>query len=172
VPIQIWPLLPLDADPVLNTRTPETPLSPAFTVRIVISPLVNAVPSPDPMLMLPPEFVVLRPELSKMLPPAPLVPLPTESNKRPARPEVAAPEPSKTAPLLPLLALPDEKMSIPLTPADPAFKLRIVTMPLVVAVPSPLETSNDPPVLLVLRPAIVWSAPPAPLVPLPTEKRI
>jgi hypothetical protein len=66
---------------------------------------------------------------------------------------VAEPEPTKIAPLLPLLALPELKTSMPLLPASPAFVLRIVTMPLVVAVPSPLPKLTAPPVLTVLRPA-------------------
>jgi hypothetical protein len=85
---------------------------------------------------------------------------------------VAAPEPSVNAPLFPLLALPDEKTSMPLTPNDPAFRLRMATNPLVVAVPSPLATDTAPPVFTVLRPALTWTDPPAPLVPLPTESMI
>jgi len=70
----------------------------------------------------------------------------------PLRPAVDAPEPSQIAPLLPLLALPELNTRIPLEPVDPEFMLRIVTMPLVVAVPSPLLRLKAPPVNTVLRP--------------------
>jgi len=61
--------------------------------------------------------------------------------------------PSIIAPLFPLLALPELNTSIPLVPVFPAFMLRIETMPLLVAVPSPLDTLNAPPECTVLRPA-------------------
>jgi len=50
------------------------------------------------------------------------------------------------APLFPALALPELNTSMPLTPETPAFMLRMFTMPLLVAVPSPLERLNAPPV--------------------------
>jgi len=56
------------------------------------------------------------------------------------------------APLLPLLVLPELNTSMPLLPALPEFKLRIVTMPLEVAVPSPLLRLTAPPVSTVLLP--------------------
>jgi len=65
---------------------------------------------------------------------------------------VAAPEPKETSPLLPPLALPELNTSMPLTPDTPALKLRIETMPLLLAVPSPLPMLTAPPVLIVLRP--------------------
>jgi len=71
-------------------------------------------------------------------------------------------------PLLPELLLPELKVSIPLAPDVPALMLRTMTMPLLDAVPSPLAMLNDPPVMLVLRPAKACTDPPAPLVPLPT----
>jgi len=56
------------------------------------------------------------------------------------------------APLFPALALPELNTSMPLTPETPAFMLRMVTMPLLDAVPSPLERLNAPPVWTTLRP--------------------
>jgi hypothetical protein len=49
-------------------------------------------------------------------------------------------------PLLPLLAVPELKTSIPEAPFVPAFAVRILRLPLVVAVPSPLSTVKAPPV--------------------------
>jgi len=46
------------------------------------------------------------------------------------------------------------KNKAPLEPDTPPFDERIRTSPLVVAVPSPLNRLNKPPVLTVLRPAI------------------
>jgi hypothetical protein len=71
-------------------------------------------------------------------------------------------------PLFPSLDEPELKSKAPLTPAAPAFVLRILTVPLVVAVPSPLEILRAPPVCTVLRPENTDATPPAPLVPLPT----
>jgi hypothetical protein len=59
---------------------------------------------------------------------------------------VATPEPIETAPELPPLLEPVLKNKEPLTPNLPAFKLRITTLPLVVAVPSPDEMRTTPPV--------------------------
>jgi hypothetical protein len=55
-------------------------------------------------------------------------------------------------PLLPPLEDPELKTNKPLTPDFPALKLRIVTAPLVVAVPSPLPMLTAPPVFVMLRP--------------------
>jgi len=62
VPIATRPLFPPLEDPELKTKSPETPATPAFTLRIDTAPLVVAVPSPLPMLTAPPVFTVLRPE--------------------------------------------------------------------------------------------------------------
>jgi hypothetical protein len=51
-----------------------------------------------------------------------------------------------TAPLLPPLLEPVLKNNEPLTPNLPAFKLRMIRLPLVVAVPSPDEMRTTPPV--------------------------
>jgi hypothetical protein len=160
VPIQIWPLFPLLELPEENTRTPETPASPAFVLRIVTAPLVDSVPSPLLKLNVPPVCTVLRPENTCMPPPAPLVPLPTDKSTVPPRPTVAAPDPKRIEPLLPLLELPDENTRDPLAPTSPAFALRIITMPLLEAVPSPDSRINTPPVTAVERPAIMATMPP------------
>jgi len=55
-------------------------------------------------------------------------------------------------PLFPPFALPELNTSMPLTPPLPELKLRMVTIPLLVAVPSPLERLNAPPVWTTLRP--------------------
>mgnify|MGYP004284218933 CR=1 FL=1 len=48
------PLLPFFELPELNTSAPLTPLTPEFVLRIVITPLVVAVPSPAATLTAPP----------------------------------------------------------------------------------------------------------------------
>ena len=57
---------------------------------------------------------------------------------------------------------------MPDTPVEPAFALRYTSLPLVLAVPSPVSILTKPPVDAVLRPASTLTEPPAPLVPLPT----
>ncbi|MEC8422185.1 MAG: hypothetical protein VX000_00335, partial [Myxococcota bacterium] len=79
-----------------------------------------------------------------------------------------APLPTCTSPLLPALDDPVLNRSEPLTPDSPAFALRIITLPLDDAVPSPDDTHMTPPVCTVLRPAPTSTWPPAPLVPDPT----
>ena len=146
------PLL-LDTDvPVLKNNEPLNPTVPPFVDRITTAPLVVAVPSPLTRLNKPPVCTVLRPAITRTSPPALLVPLPTVIATAPPRPAVAAPVPSHTCPLLPLLELPELKINTPETPFVPALALRIVTEPLVVAVPSPDATLTAPPVCTVLRP--------------------
>jgi len=70
----------------------------------------------------------------------------------PALPKDAAPDPTKTRPLFPDEDEPVLKYTAPLAPLDPALAERILTIPLVVAVPSPLTKLNKPPVLAELRP--------------------
>jgi hypothetical protein len=82
---------------------------------------------------------------------------------------VAAPEPKASAPLFPWLEVPDENTKIPLTPSNPELAVRMRTLPLVVAVPSPLATLNEPPVLTVLRPETTVMLPPRPDLPAPTR---
>jgi len=99
------------------------------------------------------------------------VPLPTVTEIDPPRPAVAAPVPIQICPELPLLDEPELKIKTPDTPDKPAFAVRIVTVPLVKVVPSPLDRLNAPPVWAMLRPETISIPPPAPLVPLPTERR-
>jgi len=153
VPTATLPVFPELLDPELKYNDPLAPFVPAFKLRITTTPLVDAVPSPDEMRMTPPVNNVLRPEDTYTSPPTPLVPLPTLTTIAPLRPAVDVPEPKKTAPELPLVAVPVLKYSAPLAPLVPPFADRILTMPLVVAVPSPLTKLNKPPVFTVLKPA-------------------
>ncbi len=146
------PLFPLLEEPELNTSDPLLPATPAFMLRMVTVPLLEAVPSPLDKLRTPPDAAVLRPESTCTLPPTPQVPLPTVTRIMPPRPSVTAPDPSTTAPLFPLLEDPELNTSDPLPPAIPALKLRMVTEPLLVAVPSPEDKLTAPPVCKVLRP--------------------
>lgn len=139
------PLFPLLLLPVENVRRPLVPPEPAFVLIIDIMPLLVAVPSPLVKLRAPPVFTVLMPADACNDPPTLLVPLPTVSIKNPPRPLVDAPDPIEIEPLFPLLDDPVENISIPLLPEWPALMLCIVTAPLVVAVPSPLDNANDPP---------------------------
>ena len=65
-------------------------------------------------------------------------------------PAVAAPEPIEIDPLLPELLVPELNNNTPLTPVAPAFALRIVIAPLLVAMPAPPTTPTAPPVWIVL----------------------
>ena len=81
---------------------------PPFTLRIVTSPEVDAVPSPDDTVTAPPVAAVDLPADACSDPPAPLVPLPTDTTSSPPRPfAAAAPLPSSTLPLLPPLLDPE-----------------------------------------------------------------
>jgi hypothetical protein len=72
--------------------------------------------------------------------------LPGEIMISPDLPFVADPVPIEIKPVFPTLLEPVLKNNEPLTPNLPAFKLRITTLPLVVAVPSPDEMRTTPPV--------------------------
>ena len=78
-------------------------------------------------------------------PPLPLLPEPTVTLKEPPRPAVAAPDPIKMYPLSPELAEPELNTRMPLVPDAPAFAVRTLILPLVVARPSPLSTVKCPP---------------------------
>jgi len=146
------PLLPELVVPELKNKVPLAPATPALVLRILMSPLVVAVPSPDVKYKDPPVLTVLRPALTKIAPPAPLVPLPTLSTMAPPRPAVATPEPTITAPELPALDEPELKNNDPLPPDAPPFVDRMRTLPLVEAVPSPENRYTDPPVFEGLTP--------------------
>jgi hypothetical protein len=61
--------------------------------------------------------------------------------------------PNQIWPVLPLLLEPVLKISTPEVPLTPALAVRMMAMPLVVAVPSPAVTLKTPPVFTKLRPA-------------------
>jgi len=166
------PLLPRLAVPELNTSKPLTPLVPAFAVRILRSPLLVLDPEPLTSVIIPPVKRLLRPDIRPSCPPDPLVPLPTVSMMEPPRPLTADPVPIRKAPLLPPLAVPELKTSKPLTPAAPAFALRILISPLLVAMLDPVIMVIEPPVYILLSPEYRPSRPPDPLDPLPTVSRI
>jgi len=152
-PIITAPLFPDEALPELKTNKPLMPAFPEFELRITTTPLDVAVPSPLPTTRAPPVWTVDRPEKACKDPPAPLVPLPTVTSTIPPRPAVATPLPMTTPPLFPELEDPELKYNAPLTPAAPLFRLRMITSPLVVAVPSPEDSRILPPVCTVLLPA-------------------
>jgi len=167
-PSTTLPVLPELLLPELNTNEPLVPAFPALMERTSTMPLLVAVPSPLAMLTAPPVLMVLRPAYICIEPPAPLVPLPTTTVTDPPRPLTATPVPMAMLPVLPELLDPELKYNDPLAPVVPAFKLRIMTTPLVDAVPSPDEMRMVPPVTAVLRPEDTYTSPPTPLVPLPT----
>ena len=68
--------------PELNTSCPLTPATPAFAVRIVTEPLLDAVPSPVSRLIAPPVCTVLDPDSTPKRPPEPLLPLPDARSRR------------------------------------------------------------------------------------------
>ena len=68
----------------------------------------------------------------------------------PPVPAVAAPLPIEIVPVLPELEVPELNTITPLTPDEPAFAVRTVIAPLVVAVPSPVVIEIEPPVRTVL----------------------
>ena len=85
------------------------------------------------------------------------------------RPPVAAPDPIITFPLSPPLAVPELNTNIPLVPDAPALADRIFTVPLLVAVPSPLSIDTDPPAFVFdPTPATTEKLPP-PVPPKPAD---
>ena len=96
------PLLPSTRCARAEHQRPLAPSAPEFALRIEITPLLVAVPSPLSRLSAPPVCTVLRPDSTLTAPPDPLVPLPTLMLTMPPRPPVATPVPRYRAPLLPL----------------------------------------------------------------------
>ena len=170
-PTRTAPLLPESALPELKSSRPLLPELPPFALKIIILPLLVAVPSPPWYQIAPPEDGVLRAASSARLPPLPEVPLPTEITTWPACPAVAEPDPKQRAPVFPA-ELPLLKTRCPLAPDLPAFELKITIAPLLEAVPSPDTRLNWPPVRAVLRPEVQNTLPPIPLVPEPTASRV
>ena len=70
---------------------------------------------------------------------------------------------------MPERALPELKISRPLVPDVPLFAFVMITLPLLVAVPSPLCCKTTPPEEIAPRAASSTIRPPLPEVPLPTE---
>jgi hypothetical protein len=124
--------LPLLEDPELKIKRPLDPVDPAFKLFIIITPLVEAVPSPLATLTAPPDLTVLDPACACNEPPAPLVPLPTPIMISPDRPIVAIPVPKYMAPEFPLIVDPLEKTRAPLAPAAPPLTDAILIPPLLV----------------------------------------
>ena len=104
------------------------------------------------MTKAPPDTEVLRPATTVAIPPAPLVPLPTLTVTAPPRPAVATPDATNTPPLFPDTADPELNTRHPLTPESPLFADITHTLPLDVAVPSPLVMRKTPPLADVDRP--------------------
>jgi hypothetical protein len=149
-PTRIDPVVPELDVPELKDRSPLTPLVPAFAVAIVMAPLVLAMPWPLVTPIAPPVRTVLSPAATVIKPPVPLKPVPTVMLTAPALPSVAAPVPRKMAPEEPEFDVPELNESRPLTPLSPAFEVRIVIAPLVLAIPWPLAKLMAPPVWTVL----------------------
>ena len=135
VPREIVPDEPELVVPELNLSDPLTPASPALDVRIVMAPLVLAMPWPVVMSTVPPVATVLSPLSTTIWPPTPLVPRPTVMDMAPPLPPVAVPDPREIDPDEPELDVPELNVSKPLTPLLPAFDDAIVIAPLVLAMP-------------------------------------
>ena len=79
VPKSRPPEFPALAQPLLKIKHPLDPDAPEFADRTRICPLVEDVPSPARMEIIPPVFDTLLPETEQSEPPTPLVPLPTKT---------------------------------------------------------------------------------------------
>jgi hypothetical protein len=159
-PIDMDPDVPEAVVPELNTRTPLTPLSPAFALVTVTAPLsCPAPPKPLAKPTAPPVRLVLEPARSVSRPPVPLSPAPMPSTMDLTEPHAVA-EPMETEPLEPELEVPELKTKIPLTPFTPALAVLIVTAPLLVASPSPLTSEVMPPAHGMLDPGVSFTRPP------------
>jgi hypothetical protein len=115
------PLAPLLEVPDENTIAPLTPDTPAFTVEILMAPLVVATPVPVFNESEPPVRGRLSPLWTITFPPATVVPLPIWKTRDPPAPPVAAPVNIENKPVLPELDVPEENRIAPLTPRLPAF---------------------------------------------------
>ena len=166
------PEFPFIDVPVLKINRPLAPDSPALLPTNAIAPLLVMVPSPDETRTLPPLATVLRPEASIADPPCPLVPLPIERQPQPPHPTTLGPEPMAIIPEFPDMLLPELKKSKPLSPLIPALDVMTSTCPLLVAVPSPEKSLTFPPVATADLPLVSESPLAAPLVPLPTLRRM
>ena len=160
----IEPLLPDDAEPVETLSEPLVPVLEADGAESTendpeeleelsdaeseTEPPMPPADSPDTITIRPPRFVSPEPTRTLTLPPAPFVLLD---------------ETIAMAPLLPASALDVDADTAPLTsPADE----RTVNAPLASPVPTPELTDTEPPVLVVLIPAVITIRPPSPTTPL------
>lgn len=166
MPIFLVPLFPVDVPPVLNNSTPLLPLPPLLALAKMIDPLLDIVPSPLTMQSCPPVLTELLPKIKLTEAPIALAPLPAPTITVPALPPVATEEPIKIAPEFPFVDAPELKTRQPLDPDRPELELRRLILPLLVAVPSPLSSKIDPPLVATARPAMTLT-PALPLVPLP-----
>ena len=182
-PMYNAPLTPILALPVLSTRIPLTPATPAFDVCKSNAPLLVAVPVPLVIDTRPPVAEDEVPADRMISPPVPLLPDPTVMYTEPPLPELAVPDPKYkdpllpdadvpdpmyNAPLVPELALPVLSTSIPLAPSVPAFDVCNITAPLLDPEPKPLLIDTRPPVAADDVPADKIISPPDPLLPDPT----
>ena len=76
------------------------------------------------------------------------------------------------APEVPPLAVPVENVNAPLTPNVPALTVCIITEPLDVSRPAPVDSEIEPPVAAVEDPALADISPPTPVLPDPTASEI
>jgi hypothetical protein len=157
--------------PVLNERAPLTPFVPALEVRITMSPLLVAAPFPVDNDTAPPVSAVESPPLQAIVPPVPAAPVPLLTITSPLLPE-AVPLANFIIPDDPELVVPDEKLNDPLTPFTPAFMDLKKMLPLDDAVPAPLVSESNPPVVAVAVPPTAMMSPPVPAALTPATKEI
>jgi hypothetical protein len=130
--------------PLENRMVPLTPEVPAFADKADTPPLDEAKPRPLWSTRLPPvagyespAFIEKSPPITEELP---------ESNKmEPPLPPAARPVEIEIKPVEPPLEVPVLNSKFPLTPAAPALGVVMVTLPLEVASPDPLERCRAPP---------------------------
>ena len=126
-------------------------------------PSVVLVPSPELKDTVPPrvdtELVV--PAYITKAPPSNIVPGRSVTIASPPFPLFASPLFNIIIPDAPELLVPVVNTIAPLPPASPAFSERIITVPLVVDIPTPGIIVTSPPVKLsVMEPAIIFTSPP------------
>jgi len=156
----IEPLLPLVARPVFKFTAPVLPVFPEFADMTVKAPLELATLKPETREIEPPVLSPLSPAVKTIRPPAPSDPVPTSKLILPAAPLDAKPDRRVTDPLLPTEVIPDLIFRDPLTPSVPASAVFIVNAPLDVEDPNPETRDTEPPVTVVLSPALTKIRPP------------
>jgi hypothetical protein len=176
--MSIEPELPELEVPVLNNNKPLDPDWPALAVDNRIEPLVDIVPIPLVIRILPPVTEEESPEDMITSPPTPLSPDPTRIKTDPPCPDEEDPEfkvtmpldpsdevplPTKIAPLTPELDVPVLSTSEPLEPELPAFEDMITILPLVDTLLYPLLMLTEPPLAEDEDPDDIDRMPPDPL---------